>query len=953
MTRLIGPASPFICTEVDVAFDANLNDPSESWDWTTLGDYQDGTHTRPRLLNQTIDIAHGRRDESNLADPTTVEVLLGNGDLALTPRSAASPYYPGLKRGTPLRVVVQAGLPHLLLTGLVGSRARTPHNAALDVPGDLSFAMELLSPVQVPPSGGTYELAGKWVTTGNQRSWVLAIGSGGNLVLFWSADGTAVLSKSTSIPLPCPEAGPYTIGGWFDVSNAGNNILTWYVTRGTLGDLRADLTGSVFGDPDVDTGTTSLFASTAPLDVGDIEGVGNFSPYPGRVNRFQVRSGDLSTGTVVADLDCTTLTPGATGTTDSAGRVWSFSAEVTNRRPRFCGRVDEVKAEWGELDESNPLSPTIAYVRVSASGILERLAQADSIGSALTRAVSAPVNQSSVPAAWMFEDGSDATTAAQLIPGAAPMAIRGSFSFGGDTTYPAVIQQMTIGAGDNAYMSASIPQIPQVPGVNWQVTRFFRIDEPAVDPAATQLMAVDTNGRVATWRITVNDAQVAITGNDIDGAGVVLATFATDDRFFDTEAMIVLDVTDDGADVDWVVSYFPIPLGTGFGTSGTFTGNTGVPHRFRNSCTGPPSGIALGPLIVSTGRDIGWLAPADTAYVGEPAPQRAARLCQEQGISLVVDGPYGTDWDAGILAGAQAMGPQRPKKILELLEECAEADFGVVGEQRGALGLTYRSGVTLRNQPTRLTLRRDLRQVIELFEEVDDDLRFVNDVTVSRTDGSSYRIEDPAIAAGDEERYEQTVDVNVSSDLLLPAQAGWRYHLGTWLEPRFPQVRTDVAKDASLVEDVLGLGIGDRIELADPPPGCPPVDQLADGIIEELERFQWRVAVNGHPARPWDTAIVDDDVFGRVGTAGAVTTTSITVGTTTSVTVASDYGPWTTTEEPFDIDVDGVRLRVTTVTGASSPQMFTINAAPLNGDIDRTIEAGATVKLWQPAVIAL
>jgi hypothetical protein len=952
MTRLIGPASPFICTEVDVAFGANLNDPSESWDWTTLGDYQDGTRTRPRLLDQTIDIAHGRRDGANLADPTTVEVLLGNGDLALTPRNPASAHYPGLKRGTPLRVVVQAGLPHLLLTGLAGSRARTPDAAALDVPGDLSFAVELLSPVQVPPSGGTYELAGKWVATGNQRSWVLAIGAGGNLVFFWSTDGTAVLSKSTSVPLPYPEAGPYTIGGWFDVSNAGNNILTWYVKRGTVDDLRADLAGSVFGEPDVDTGTTSLFASTAPLDVGDVEAVTNFTPYPGRLNRFQMRSGDLSTGTVVADLRPTQLAPGATGTTDSAGRVWTFSAEVTNRRPRFCGRIDEVKAEWGEVDESNPLMPTIAYVRVSASGLLERLAQADSIGSALTRAVSAPVNQSAVPAAWMFEDGSDATTAAQLVPGAAPMAIRGSFSFGGDTSYPSVLQQMTIGSGDNAYMSASIPQIPQVPGVNWQVTRFFRIDEAAVDPAATQLMAVDTNGQVATWRITVNDAQVAITGSDSDGSGVVLATFATDARFFDTEAMVVLDVTDDGADVDWVVNYFPISLGGIFGTSGTFTGNTGVPHRFRNSCTGPPSGIALGPLIVSTGRDIGWLGPADTAYVGEPAPQRVARLCQEQGIPIAVDGPYGTDWDAGVLAGAQAMGPQRPKKILELFEECARADFGVVGEQRGGLGLTYRSRVTIRNQEPRLTLRRSLRQAIDPFEEVDDDLRFVNDVTVSRTDGSAYRIEDPGIAAGDEERYQQNVEVNVASDLLLPAQTGWRYHLGTWPEPRYPQVRTDVAKDESLVEDVLGFGIGDRFGLVDPPPGCPPVDQLADGIVEELERFQWRVAVNGNPARPWDTAVVDDPLFGRVGTAAAVTTTVINVGTTTSVTVASTYGPWTTTEEPFDIEVDGVRFRVTTVTGATSPQTFTVEAAPLNGDITRTIQAGATVRLWQPAVIA-
>lgn len=951
---LITVTNPFITTEVDVAFDADLSAPSESWTWTNMGDYVDGVHTRPRLLNQTVEIANGRREESRLADPSSIEVLLGNGDGALTPRNPASPYYPGLKRGTPLRVKVQAGLPHLLLTGNTGSRARTPDAAALDITTDLAFALELLSPVQVPPYGLVYELLGKYVTTSNQRSWAVFLSYDGRLFFRWSTDGATTTDKLALLGLPCPEAGPFTIGGEMDVSNGGNNVFTWYAKRGGVDELRADLTNSVLGGSITDSGTTSIFNSSSPLDVGEIEGIA-FRPYPGRVNRVQVRAGDLTSGTLAADLDFTTLAPGDTGATDTAGRVWTFPA-ISDRRPRFCGRVDKVTAEWQQLDEANPFAATIGYVNVSASGVLERLAQGDAIGSALARKIGAPNVRDSVIAAWMFEDDADATTAAQAVSGAAPMTIRGDYSFAADSSYPAVAQQMTISSGSVAYMQAPVPQIPQVPGVNWQFTRFVRIDEPQVSPAApTQVMAVDTNGRVATWRITVDDTQVAITGNDADGAGVVLDTIPADSRFFNTEAMVVLDVTDDGTDVDWGVYFVTVPAGLAFNTTGTFTGNTGVPNKFRNNCVGPPSGIVLGPLIFSVDQNVGWLSPADIAYDGEPAPQRVFRLCSERGIPIAVDGPYGpgSTWDRAIAAGAEPMGPQRPGKLLDLLDQCAEVDQGLLGEQRGALGLTYRSGVTLRNQPTRLTLRRADRQVIEPFEEVDDDLRFVNDVTVSRTDGSSYRIEDQNIAAGAEERYEQTVEVNVSSDLQLPGQAGWRYHIGTWPEARFPQVRTDVAKTAALVEDVLSFGIGDRVELADPPPGCPVVDQLADGIVEELERFQWRVAVNGHPARPWDTAIVDDSTRGRVDTAGAVTTTAIIVGTTTSVTVASTYGTWTTTEEPFDVEIDGVRFTVTAVTGASSPQTFTINAAPLNGDITRTIDAGAAVTLWQGAVIAL
>jgi hypothetical protein len=301
------------------------------------------------------------------------------------------------------------------------------------------------------------------------------------------------------------------------------------------------------------------------------------------------------------------------------------------------------------------------------------------------------------------------------------------------------------------------------------------------------------------------------------------------------------------------------------------------------------------------------------------------------------------------------MGPQRPGKILDVIDECAAADLGEVGEQRGALGLTFRSGASKRNQLTRLTLERARRQVIDPFEEVDDDQRFVNDVTASRPDGSAFRIEDPAISTGGEERYDQTVEVNVATDLQLPDQAGWRYHLGTWQEPRFPQVNSDVAKTADLVEDILGFGVGDRFEIPDPPPGCPPVDQLADGITEELERFQWRFGLTGHPARPWDTAILADDVFGKVDTAGAELAAPFVAGTATSMSVATTLGDlWTTAagDFPFDIEVDGIRLTVTNITGASSPQTFTIVQAPVNG-AERTLPTGTPVRLWQGAVVAL
>jgi hypothetical protein len=969
MTRLIGPASPFICTEVDVAFDANLNDPSESWDWTTLGDYQDGAHTRPRLLNQTIDIAHGRRDESNLADPTTVEVLLGNGDLALTPRNAASPYYPGLKRGTPLRVIVQAGLPHLVLRGVDGSRARTPHNAAFNVT-DLSFALELLSPVQMPPYGTSYIVSGKYVATGDQRSWALFLNADGLPVFAWSSDGTngAILLKNLPIGLACPEAGPLTLGGWFDVNNgASGNTFSWYSTRGTVDDLRSDLAGSLLAT-DTDSGTTSIFNSTAPVDLGDVEGFtsSSFEPYPGRVNRFQLRNGDLATGTVVADLRLTQLTAGDIGATDSAGRLWSFSdAAVSDRRPRFCGRVDKVTAEWGEVDESNALMPTIALVNVSASGILERLANGGSIGSAIYRKLTAPgftTSTTDIYDYYPLEDGRGATQAFAAIGGGSAGTV--AMDLASDDTLDASQALPSVSSGQsfgwNLVLSGASP------ASTWECTLLVKVPV-APDAGAGEfldLMRIDVTGGVTSqWVLRIDDDDVHVFAKDLSGTNVLSDTVTADPSMFGSWMVVVLQVGLSGANITWGLSLFPLSITTGFGGSGTLASfglPAGSPVRLRNLVAeAPQDGASFGHFAITSGAANSWLAPADTAYVGEPAAQRVFRLCQEHRIPIAVDGPYGLAWDSVIAAGGMPMGPQRPAKLLDLLEECAVVDFGFLGEQRGALGLTYRSGSTLLNQPTRLSLSRADRRVIEPFSEVDDDQRFANDVTVSRPDGSSYRIEDPDIAAGVEERYEQSTEVNVERDEDLPTQAGWRYHLGIWSEPRFPDVWTDAAKDASVVEDLLSTGVGDRFEVPDPPPGCPPVDQLVDGLTEELERFQWRVGFVGHPARAWDVGVLDETTpttsASRLDTHGETTTFAASLSTTQtgarSVNVTGLLWPTAASYFPMDVEVDGEVVTLSGISGASSPQTFTIAARSVNG-VAKTHDAGAVIRPATPLRLA-
>ena len=74
----------------------------------------------------------------------------------------------------------------------------------------------------------------------------------------------------------------------------------------------------------------------------------------------------------------------------------------------------------------------------------------------------------------------------------------------------------------------------------------------------------------------------------------------------------------------------------------------------------------------------------------------------------------------------------------------------------------------------------------------------------------------------------------------------------------------------------------------------------------------------------------------------------------TSLSVSTSTGPvWTTNagHVPFDINIGGERMTVTAISGATSPQTFTVTRA-VNG-VEKHHSAGASVRLWQPLTLGL
>ena len=357
-------------------------------------------------------------------------------------------------------------------------------------------------------------------------------------------------------------------------------------------------------------------------------------------------------------------------------------------------------------------------------------------------------------------------------------------------------------------------------------------------------------------------------------------------------------------------------------------------------------------------------ATAAAAHVGETAADRIERVCTEAGIPITI---------VGDAASSQPLGPQLPGTIMEILLAAADADGGILFEQRDTLGFGYRTRADLYNQDAAITLDYAAGgEVAPPLEPVEDTDQLVNDVTVTRTGGSSARavqetgrlnVQLPADDPQGVGRYQKDVTLTLESDTDCEPAAHWVRHVGTWDEARFPVVTMDLtAMDAdgkaALATDAAGLDIGDRLLITSMPLALSPdtVDQHVQGFTETIESHRWTIETNATPAGPYRVAIVSDTAdpedTPRVGTNTATLASGIdSDDTSLSVSTGAD-GLWTTDGGafPMDVSIGGERIRLSGISGASSPQTFTVSARSVNG-IVKSHSFGATVKPWRTATI--
>lgn len=878
-----------------------------------------------RLDDQTVPIGRGRPDESGQSQAMSLSLELDNRDGALTPDNPLSPWYPNIKRGTPLRYSLQAGSPHLTMPGTDGAYASTPNHASLQVTTGLFIAFDVnLATGRRPPAPLVLPGA-KWNATGNQRSWIPYLQDTSGLIrLKWSPDGTTELDAAPVLkPFPISMNGRLICAIHLDENDgAGGHTVTWYTGPSVDGPWAEHETRTF-------SGTTAIFASTAPLECGTFNvgtPSGSFDPFLGSVNALQVRSGG-SAGTIGADVDFTAQTLGDTSFFDDAPtpKLWSTFADaaIDNWQIRFVGQVSEWSPIWPYGDLSNEATgyDGEARVAVTAAGITRRLSQGNKpLNSALFRTVMSRTNVPTRTAGFFpMEDAKDATSFASPLPDTPPMFFSGEIGLASDDTLASSKPLPTVSGGRPGRWTGQI--VTAISATQWRIDQFWKIPTPHVAPDFLPLIDLRMTGTAVRWTIVINDADVTIDANAANLAALVGTTFPSDDRFFDTWFLLSINLEQDGANVDWTVNLVPIPLGSAFGTSGTFPGTVGKPTGISNDFDeAPPDGVSFGHIIVSTDAPLGWLAPADTAYVGEPASQRVRRLCEEELIPVTIDGPFGTNWALALAAGVQPMGPQRAEPFMSLLQDCADVDLGVLAEMRHAPGIAYRTGTTLQNQTPTLVLDAATNDISLPFTPTLDDQRLRNSVTAQRPGGSSATVVDQD-SVDDEELYDEQVEVNVYTDDHLPDQASWRVNVGTWPGMRYPTVTSELMIAPQVIDDFLGLDLGDRIQVVNLPPQHPSatVDLLVQGYSEPVSPVLWTPTMNCSPAGPWAVGVFDTD---RYDTAGSELAVAVDADDT-SWSVATTEGPlWTVdnAEDGFDVVVGGEEVTVTDI--ATVPVTF-------------------------------
>jgi hypothetical protein len=914
---------------VSIAPGADASAGPDTWEglWTNI--------TADVRVDDGVVITGGRSDEANQVDATDCKLRLDNRSGNYSPRNALGLYYGKLKKNCPIKVEVQRAQDTFARTvaagwgtsdiGLTWTQADASPNFPLSVSAATGGVMGLAAANSV--NTNLVGLGGSWNTDVLMEFSVPVVPAGAAWITGVQMRRlTASTYMAVSVAIQAGGQVDVTIDRFYAAASrfivASQTAALATYTAGRKIWVRARAYGQIFyarvwydGSPEPTTWTTTFTETSAGLQYDSEDGTNllnsNVGLYSWRVS-------------------------GNTNTTQA--NFWAYSSTA----PVFIGNVVEWPVRWDE-------SANDCTVPVTASGIIRRLSQGQApLGSPLYKTYT---GESTDYAYWPLEDDSGALTAFGRGTGVKPATVyQASFGYsglklGGATSTMTVTQNTTI--------TGILPRTVVSAASGW--TMIFYILMEALPPSGQDatVMQIRASGTKVLYSIIVMNGGIlgyqSVDANGVGGAvGVLGAGSFAAAAWYEVRLEAYQPA-------NLAVRMTTINLTTGVVTQGTFAdgaGSLGIPNSWSiyGSSTSFPAGSVghvsffnYGAVFTTT-----QTLAAARGYAGETASARVKRLCTEQRVPVQVLS------DSTTLMGAQSTGT-----FLSLLRECETADLGVLYETNYTPGLGYRPRTARYSTAVRYALTFAAGYIAEPPEPTDDDRSLRNDWTVSRVGGSSAQVTDP-VSIAQQGRYDDSVDINVSTDDVLLSHAGLRVFLGTLDGLRWPKIEWNMARTPALISPWLSSLVGTRFTITGTPGQLPgeTIDVLIEGWTQTLSSYVWDVELNCSPAPAWSRFLsvasaggpASDDA--RIDSGSSYLATAINSSVTSmSVARVAPDSYWDTTAVPFDVLMGGERMTVTAISGVGNPQTFTVTRA-VNA-ITKAHLVNETVSLWTPAYVAL
>ncbi|MEU2799061.1 hypothetical protein [Streptomyces sp. NPDC007117] len=871
--------------------------------------YGGAWHTAKARESSPVTIERGVSAEGTIAGPSAASQLLDNTSGDYSPRNPLSSLHGEIGRNTPWRFTVQAGNPWVNLPGTGTNAITTPDHAALTVTGDLDLRLD----AALDSWREEMSLAGRYQSTGSQRSWILRTNDAGQLYFRWSPDGLLInaITVTSTDPVPAHNGQRLCVRVTLDVDNgAGGATVRFYTGQHLTGRWHP------LGTPVTTAATTSVFDGTEGIQIGAVPAFNSLC-MRGSLYGMQLYNGIGGTLAVDLDVAAAGADPGDPSFTDATGLVWTTrdGAALTNEHVRMAGEVPA----W---PPSRDLSGADRTVPINPAGIMRRLgAGKRPLDSALRRYLigNEPLE------CWPLTDGTQATHGASL-RGSAPALADGNGA------------QPLWGEGEVAdwiepvmacplQTYGTLRAVPSALGTaSWSVDLFragrgqnewIEINDRGAGTAADPQTRWSVYCQTVPNQILLFRQTWADDTSSVAFLGDLLAPGIYDERphhlRFTTRVSgsnTFWELYVDGELKSLSVEAF----------AGKPIGHVDLLWDLEGS---QASDISMGYLTCwnSSGPSAADVYDAFHGFPGEPAGARVLRLSGEHGVPVSV---------AGQEAAQTLLGTQTPGRYLETLATIAASDLGVLFERRDDRELVYRARSTLYSQDPVLTLDWPAGVISEPFRPTDDDKNTENDVAVTREGGATspravlttgrMSVQDPPAGVG---RYDEDYTLSLAADHQTGEHAEWRMHLGTFDGLRFTRITLNLGNPRvyAMVDDIYRADVGDVMRLTNLPDDYGPddVDLIIRGYTEEISDTTWTITFNCSPAAPWMVGVVEDPVLGRADTDGTVLAAAVDASATLwPVTVTA--GPdWITTathpdEFPFDVTAGGEQVTVTAIT---------------------------------------